>query len=170
MSGFRPTTRFGRWVDRVGKRPLSGPQRIAIVGLLIAVSVALTALALHRDSSESAHERALVDGGSRSQARVEKVFRDPKGGFVQLTVAIIDGDAVGWEVRVSVDPGTTISEGDQVEVAYDADDPGDLVVVGEARAPNNGLAIGAWLLTVGVSAVFAWSSWRGRARNSTVPT
>ena len=66
-------------------------------------------------------------------------------------------------MRVSLDSSTAIEKGDHADVAYDPNDPGDLVVVGEAAGPNNGLTILAWVLTGFVAAKFASSAWRSRA-------
>jgi hypothetical protein len=90
------------------------------------------------------------------------VYRAPRDDFAQLTIFIVDGDLPGWEVRVSVEKSTSIEEGDQVEVAYDPEDPGDLVVVGETRAPNDGAAVFAWIATGLVAIRFGWGAWRQR--------
>lgn len=107
-----------------------------------------------------------MDEGSRSTARIESVFEAPKGDFTQVSLLILDGDAQGWTVRVSLDRDTTAARGDEVEVAYEPDDPGDLVIVGEESAPNNGLAIGAWILAAGVAIAFAWQDHRSRSRTT----
>lgn len=160
-----PTTRFGRWVATRDLPPLTGRRRAAVVGVLVALSLGVTAWAFHSDTSESAHERGLLSTGSRSTALVEDIYRDRRGSaFVQVTILIVDGDAEGWKVRVSLAPSTTVEEGDRVEVAYDPDAPGDLVVVGQASSPNDGLDMGAWILTALVAVRFAWSAWRSRSR------
>lgn len=158
-----PSTRFGRWAARE-RDPLTGRQRVFIVVGLVTASIVLTVWTFFLDRNQSAHERELLSTGSRSTALVENVYRGRRDtAFVQLTLLIVDGDAEGWEVRVSLDSSTAIEKGDHADVAYDPNDPGDLVVVGEAAGPNNGLTILAWVLTGFVAAKFASSAWRSRA-------
>jgi hypothetical protein len=166
MARLEPTTSFGRWLKERGNGPFSKRQRLVIVGVLVALAIAVTALTFWRDSTDAANERSLLADGSRSTALVENVFRPTRDNFVQLTLLIVDGDAEGWEVRVSVERSTDLEDGDEVEVAYDPDDPGDLVVVGETAAANNGLAFGAWVVVLLVAGRFALSTWQERRRDA----
>jgi hypothetical protein len=136
---------------------------------MVAVATALTALTLSRDANDAHHERSLLDDGSRSQASVEDVYRGRRRQrFVQVTMLILDGDVRGWEVWVYLDPDTANEEGNRVEVAYDPDDPGDVVIVGEQAVPNNRLAVTAGVLTAYVTGHFAWSAWRRRSKAAEV--
>lgn len=152
-------------------RPLTTRERLTILAVLVLVSTGLTALTLREDRGDTAHDRELLDEGSRSNAEVRSVYRAPRGDFAQLTIFIVDGDATGWEVRISVEKSTPIEEGDRIEVAYDPGDPGDLAVVGEQRAPNNGAAVFAWIATGLVTVRFGWRAWRQRraARRASDP-
>jgi hypothetical protein len=81
-------------------------------------------------------------------------------------VLILDGDGEGWSVRTSVATSTDIADGQRVQVAYDAEDPGDLVIVGETSTQNDALAFVAWVGTALVAVRFAWQSWRRRRREA----
>jgi hypothetical protein len=166
MRRMEPTTRFGRWVAAGGDGPLTARQRIVILCILLAVAIFLTAWTVHRDTSDSEHDRALSPNGSHSTAVVQNTFRPARGGFVQLTLLIVDGDAEGWEVRTSVDTSTSIRQGDRVDVAYDPQHPGDLTVLGQSRAPNDGLAVAGWIALVLVAVAFARLTARERRHRS----
>ncbi len=145
-----------RWPNR----PLRPRERVTILGVLVLVAAALTLLTFVQDRNDSAQRERLLESGSRSTARVENVYRDDD--FAQITVLILDGDAVGWEVRTSVEAKTDLREGQDVEVAYEADDPGDLVIVGETHAPNGGLAFVAWFVVTFVAGRFGWGALKSR--------
>lgn len=146
--------------ERWPNRPLRPRERVTILGVLVLAAVTLTLLTFVQDRNDSAERARLLESGSRSTARVENVYRDDD--FAQITVLILDGDAVGWEVRTSVEAKTDLREGEQVEVAYEADDPGDLVIVGENHAPNGGLAFVAWFVALFVAGRFAWGAFKSR--------
>jgi hypothetical protein len=141
-------------------RPMHRRAQIGIVATLFVVGVVLSAHAVYRDRADPAHRQELLERGSRSSADVTNVYRGRS--CCQATVVIVDGDAAGWEVRVSVPGSTSLHEGDRVQVVYNPNNPGDLAIVSEELDDNWGGVIGFWCMTAVVIVRFVWRDRRRR--------
>ena len=122
-------------------------KRLVALAVATAVAVAVSILTVEAAHNAARHRQDLIAHGSRSHARVLEA--SPQKSFTQVTVAILDGDAVGWEVRTSLSNETELFPGAVVDVAYDPEDPGDLVIIGERESRADPfIDFVAWMIVI----------------------